>query len=118
MLFLISNAGVPSVSKFVRFPAPYEDSEPPSAPGGLQGTGNIGSSSLSWMAATDNVGVVRYEIYRSTSASFTPSAANLVGQTTGLTYIDAGASNAGTYYYVVLAVDAAAAKARPPIRSR
>ena len=44
MLFLVSNAGVPSVAKFVRFPAPYEDSEPPTAPGNLQGTGTIGSA--------------------------------------------------------------------------
>ena len=109
MLFLISNAGVPSVAKFVRFPAAYEDSEPPSAPGGLQGTGTIGASSLSWTAATDNVGVVRYEIYRSTSANFTPSAANLIGQTSGSSYNDAGLS-AGTYYYIVLAVDAAGSK--------
>ena len=109
MLFLISNAGVPSVSKYVRFPAAYEDTDPPSAPGSVQGTGNIGSSSLSWTAATDNVGVVRYEIYRSTTASFTPSAANLVGQTAGTSYNDAGVS-AGTYYYVVLAVDAAGGK--------
>ena len=109
MLFLVSNAGVPSVAKFVRFPAPYEDSEPPSAPGNLQGTGNIGSGSLSWTAATDNVGVVRYEIYRSTSSSFTPSAANLIGQTTGTTYSDAGLP-AGTYYYIVLAVDAVGSK--------
>ena len=109
MLFLVSNAGVPSVAKFVRFPAPYEDSIPPTAPGSLQGTGGIGSSSLSWNPATDNVGVVRYEIYRSTTASFTPSAGNYVGQTTGLTYNDAGVAP-GTYYYVVLAVDAAGGK--------
>ena len=109
MLFLVSNAGVPSVAKFVRFPAAYEDSVPPSAPGNLQGTGSIGASSLNWTAATDNVGVVRYEIYRSTSASFTPSAANLVGQTTGTIYTDAGLA-AGTYYYIVLAVDAAGGK--------
>lgn len=109
MLFLISNAGVPSVSKFVRFPAAYEDSEPPSAPGNLQGTGGVGSSSLSWLPSADNVGVVRYEIYRSTSAVFTPSAANLVGQTTGTSFTDTGLA-AGTYYYIVLAVDAVGGK--------
>ena len=109
MLFLVSNAGVPSVAKFVRFPAAYEDSEPPGAPGNLQGTGSIGSSSLSWTAATDNVGVVRYEVYRSTTPGFSPSAANFVGQTTGTSYTDAGLST-GTYYYVVLAVDAVGSK--------
>ena len=109
MLFLISNAGAPSVAKFVRFPAAYEDNEPPTAPGALQGTGSIGSSSLSWAPATDNVGVVRYEIYRSTTASFTPSPATLVGQTAGTNYTDAGVSP-GTYYYRVLAVDAVGGK--------
>lgn len=105
MLFLISNAGVPSVAKYVRFPAPYEDNQAPTAPGTLQGSGGVGSGSLSWTAATDNVGVVRYEIYRSTTSGFTPSAANLVGQTTGTSYNDASVA-AGTYYYKVLAVDA------------
>ena len=109
MVFLINNAGVPSVAKFVRFPAAYEDSEPPTAPGNLQGTGAIGSSMLSWTAATDNVGVVRYEIYRSTTPGFTPSAANLAGQTTGTAFTDSGRA-AGTYYYLVLAVDAAGGK--------
>ena len=117
MLFLISNAGVPSVAKFVRFPAAYEDSEPPSAPGSLQGTGNIGSSSLSWTAATDNIGVVRYEIYRSTTASFTPSAANLVGQTTGTVYTTAGVA-AGLTTTSCWRSTRRAARAWPPIRSR
>ncbi len=109
MLFIVSNAGVPSIAKFVRFPAPYEDAEPPTAPGNVQGTGTIGGSTLSWSAATDNVGVVRYEIYRSTSPGFTPSAANFVGQTTGTTFTNSGVA-AGTYYYIVLAVDAAGGK--------
>ena len=109
MVFLVNNAGVPSVAKFVRFPAAYEDSEPPTAPGNLQGTGAVGISTLTWSASTDNVGVVRYEIYRSTTPGFTPSAANLAGQTPGTSFTDAGRP-AGTYYYLVLAVDAAGGK--------
>jgi len=109
MLFLISNAGVPSVAKFVRFPAGYEDTEPPSAPGNLQGSGGVGTTTLTWLPATDNVGVARYEIYRSTVAGFTPSAANFVGQTAGTTYTDSGLA-AGTYYYAVIAVDGGGTK--------
>ena len=39
--------------------------------------------SAPWTAATDDVGVVRYNVHRSTTEGFTPSAANRVGQPTG-----------------------------------
>src|SRR5262249_18613675 len=65
----------------------------------------IGSVSLSWTASTDNVGVGRYDVYRSTTSGFTPSAANKVGQSTTTSYTDAGLA-AGTYYYLVDAADA------------
>ncbi len=46
-----------------------------SAPGALVGCrAGLSSASLSWGAATDNVGVVRYNVHRGTSAGFTPSA--------------------------------------------
>ena len=82
------------------------DTQPPSAPGTLSATGGLGAASLSWGAANDNVGVVRYDVYRSTTSGFTPSVANRVAQPTGLTYNDAGLG-AGTYYYRVSAEDAA-----------
>ena len=65
-----------------------------------------GSATLSWTAASDNVGVVRYNVHRSTTAGFTPATANRIGQPTGTSYTDSGLA-AGTYYYRVTAEDAA-----------
>ena len=59
------------------------DAAPPSAPGTLSASGGLSSASLSWGAATDNVGVVRYNVHRGTSAGFTPSLANRVAQPAG-----------------------------------
>ena len=82
------------------------DSQPPGAPGTLSATGGLGTAALSWGAASDNVGVVKYDVYRSTTSGFTPSVANRIAQPTGLTYNDTGLP-AGTYYYRVAAEDAA-----------
>lgn len=106
LLSIVNSNGVPSVSKFVRFAAPYEDQVAPTAPGSLAATGSTGAATLSWTAATDNIGVTRYDIHRSTTAGFTPSAANKVGSSTSLGYVDSGLAN-GTYYYRVAAADAA-----------
>jgi len=82
------------------------DSTPPSAPGTLTATGGLGQVSLSWGAATDNTGVAKYDVYRSTTSGFTPSAGNRIAQPTGTSYTDSGVT-AGTYYYKVTAEDAA-----------
>ena len=82
------------------------DSAAPSAPGTLAATGGRGSVALSWGAATDNVGVHHYDVHRSTTAGFTPTAANRIAQPTGTSYLDQGLA-AGTYHYVVRAADAA-----------
>ncbi len=81
------------------------DSTPPSAPASLSATGSLGKVSLSWSAATDNVGVSGYEVYRSTTPGFTPGAANRIATPTATSYVDTVA--AGTYYYRVKAIDAA-----------
>ena len=86
--------------------ATLADTTAPTAPSGLGATGGAGQASLSWTAATDNVGVVRYDVYRSTASGFTPSLANRVAQPTGTSYTDAGLA-AGTYFYRVAAEDAA-----------
>ena len=49
-------------------PAAPPDTTPPIAPGTLTATPGAGQVGLSWGAATDNVGVVRYNVHRSTSA--------------------------------------------------
>ncbi len=82
------------------------DTSAPTAPTGLGATGSIGTVTLNWTAATDDVGVARYNVHRGTTPGFTPSAGNRVGQPTGPSYVDAGVP-AGTYYYRVTAEDAA-----------
>ncbi len=108
MLFIVNAAGVPSVASIVHFPTASQDTQPPSAPAGLTAApGSGGTVTLTWSAATDNVGVTRYDVYRSTVSGFTPSLANRIAQPTGTTYQDAGLA-AGTYFYVVKAEDAVA----------
>ena len=83
------------------------DSHAAGRAGHLDATGGLGGSRrLSWGAATDNVGVAKYDVYRSTTSGFTPTVANRIAQPTGLTYNDTGLA-AGTYYYRVAAEDAA-----------
>jgi glucose/arabinose dehydrogenase/PKD repeat protein len=84
---------------------PPTDSTPPSAPGNIKATGSLGKVTLDWDASTDAVGVAGYEVYRSTTAGFTPSAANRIATPTATGYVDPVA--AGTYYYRVKATDAA-----------
>ena len=50
----------------------------------------LGSAALSWGAATDNVGVSKYDVYRSTTSGFTPSVSNRIAQPTGTSYTDTG----------------------------
>src|SRR6185503_9189576 len=46
------------------------DTVPPTAPGGLSASGSLGTASLAWSAATDDVGVARYDVHRSTTQGF------------------------------------------------
>ena len=82
------------------------DTQAPTAPGGLTASGSLGSASLNWVAATDDVGVARYNVHRGSTAGFTPSAATRIAQVPATTYTDTGAP-AGTHYYRVTAEDAA-----------
>jgi hypothetical protein len=81
--------------------------------GGVTAVTNPGNStctlSLSWGAGTSNCpGDLTYNVYRGTTPSFTPSAANRIA--TGVAaqaYNDAdGITGGSTYFYVVRAVDA------------
>jgi fibronectin type 3 domain-containing protein len=101
MLFLVNSNGVPSVAPFVHMQA---DTQPPTAPTNLVATPGAGSVGLTWTASTDNVGVIGYDVYRSTTSGFTPSAANRVAHVTGTSYTDP--VSPGTYYYKVTASDA------------
>jgi chitodextrinase len=97
---------VPADTVFTLTGIGIPDTSAPSVPGSLTATGAIGSTSLSWSASTDNVGVSQYNVYRSTTTGFTPGAGNKIGQSAGLTYSDNGLA-AGTYYYKVTAQDVA-----------
>ena len=61
---------------------------------------------LSWTASTDAVGVTGYAVHRGTSAGFAPTAANRVGTPPGTSFTDTDVEP-GTWYYVVVARDAA-----------
>ena len=80
------------------------DALAPSAPGTLTASGGLGQIGLSWGAATDNVGVARYNVHRGTSAGFTPTAGNRIAQPTGTSYSDSALAP-GTYFYKVTAED-------------
>ena len=78
---------------------PPADTQPPTAPSPLSATASSSTSaSLSWPAATDNVGVANYRVFRNGA---------LLATTTGRTYSDGGRTAGATYGYGVAAVDAA-----------
>ncbi|SDH54650.1 Glucose/arabinose dehydrogenase, beta-propeller fold [Actinokineospora alba] len=82
------------------------DTAPPTAPTGLTAQGSLGTATLSWTAATDNVAVTGYQVHRSTTSGFTPSAGTLITTVTGTGHTDQGLA-AGTYHYRVIARDGA-----------
>jgi hypothetical protein len=82
------------------------DTQAPSVPSGVSASGGVGRVSLSWTASSDNVGVARYVVHRSSSPGFTPSAATRVATPTGTSFVDNGLAP-GNYYYRVLAEDQA-----------
>jgi chitodextrinase len=81
------------------------DTLAPSIPGGITLTKNNQQHSITvaWTASTDNVGVLRYRVYRKTNSG----AYVLVSQPTGTSYSDLDLANGKTYTYTVEAVDAA-----------
>ncbi|MFD2673068.1 carbohydrate binding domain-containing protein [Marinicrinis sediminis] len=75
------------------------DTQAPTAPTGLTATARSSQSiDLSWTAATDNVGVTGYEIFRNGGS---------IATTASTTYSDSGLTAGTTYTYTVKAYDAA-----------
>lgn len=99
------NPSAPSNEASATVSAPA-DTTPPSQPSGLTATPAGTAVSLSWTASTDDTAVVGYDVYRSTTSGFTPSAGTLIGSSVSPSYNDAGPLAAGTYYYRVTARDA------------
>lgn len=77
------------------------DTERPSTASNFAASASGSDTSLSWDPATDNVGVVGYNVYRSANAG-----AYSVIATVNSPYIDAGLANAD-YSYYIRAIDAA-----------
>ena len=77
-----------------------------SPPTNLTATVSAGTVSLSWSPPTGVPLIASYRVYRSTTSGFTPAVGDLVGQTSGPTFSDAGLSG-GIYYYKVIAFDTA-----------
>ena len=74
------------------------DSTPPSAPAWLQAQAVRGAVALSWSAASDNVGVTAYRVYRN---------GTLLATTGATSYVDTTVARNTSYSYYVVAVDAA-----------
>lgn len=79
------------------------DSVRPSTPTGLKGLATNGSIVITWTSAGDNVGVVGYEIYRSTDGTLGP----LLGISASSSFTDLGVVEGESYTYAVKAFDAA-----------
>jgi len=87
----------PGVTTTILTPAAPPDTTPPSVPGTLVVDGFTSTTvDLSWGAATDNVAVDFYNVYRDTV---------LIGSPAVLTYQDAGLIPSTAYSYYVRAVD-------------
>ncbi|WP_379131664.1 fibronectin type III domain-containing protein [Paenibacillus sp. sgz500958] len=75
------------------------DTQAPTAPANLSVSGKTSSSiSLTWSAASDNVGVTQYVVYRN---------GNEAGTTAATSFTDSGLSASTAYTYTVKARDAA-----------
>ncbi|HSX42843.1 MAG TPA: Ig-like domain-containing protein [Candidatus Saccharimonadales bacterium] len=86
------------------------DSQAPSTVSGLSGQSVSPSQvNLSWTAATDNIGVTSYDVYRSTGSADP----QLVGSSNAITYGDPALAANTTYAYYVVAKDAAGNAAQP-----
>ena len=97
VLQLLADDGEFSVSDTVAVSVSAPDYEAPTVPEGLAvSISGIDSMSVSWSAATDNVGVSAYRIYRD---------GMLLTEVSELEYLDMGLSSATYYEYRVSAVD-------------
>jgi hypothetical protein len=85
---------------------PVPDTEAPAAVTGVSAEAAGNDVTVSWNATTDNVGVTGYQVHRSDTSGFTPSAASLAATVGGstLSWNDEDRA-AGTTYYQVLATD-------------
>lgn len=98
------NASPTSAAASATVSAP--DSSAPGVPGTPAANVSGSTVQLSWTAASDNVGVTGYSVYRGSSEAFAVNDGSKIADVTGTTRND-GPLAAGTYYYKVVARDAA-----------
>jgi len=81
----------------------------PLAPTGATATASTGQINLSWGAVTPPTNCsVSYNVYRSTTSGFTPSAATRIASAlTTTTFSDTGLAASTTFFYVIEAADGA-----------
>jgi alkaline phosphatase len=84
------------------------DNDAPSKITDLTATAVVGGNiNLAWSAATDNIGVVSYNVYRDIAAITSPDPAKRIATgVTGNSYSDSPSAD-GTYFYAVTGLDAA-----------
>ncbi|HSP13351.1 MAG TPA: Ig-like domain-containing protein [Thermoanaerobaculia bacterium] len=80
------------------------DTTPPTAPANLTATAGKRKISLSWSASTDNVGVTGYQVWRASSAA---GPFSQIATSTSTTYTNSNLTSRSTWYYYVMAADAA-----------
>jgi hypothetical protein len=80
------------------------DTQRPSTPANVKATATVGQINVTWNASTDNVGVVSYNVHRSSSAG---TLGPQIGTSTTTSYTDTTTVAGTTYVYRVKAVDAA-----------
>jgi glucose/arabinose dehydrogenase len=93
------NISQASPTQSVKIPQCVVDTEKPTVPTGLSGTVSGTAVTLKWTAATDNIGVSAYDVYRGDTK---------VGSTSDVTYTDSGLAATTAYTYAVVARDAQA----------
>jgi Concanavalin A-like lectin/glucanases superfamily len=104
--------GAARVSAHYALGAAQADTQPPTAPADPAAQANGGDIALSWTASSDDVGVTGYDVHRSATSGFTPSESTRIATTSSPGYTDSGRP-AGTWYYKVVARDAAGNASQP-----
>ncbi|MDD5028251.1 MAG: S8 family serine peptidase [Rhodoferax sp.] len=94
------NCTAPSLAVLATTPAVLSDVQAPTVPTGLTGRGSsVSALSLSWLDASDNVGVSQYKLYR--NGTLLQALVNVTS------YADSGLTPSTSYSYTVAACDAA-----------
>jgi|GEM_PF-4836028 len=102
-LVKISDASDGDPSDLIDAPFTISDETPPSKVASLAATSTDTSIVLTWLPASDNVGVQHYVVCRDTAAA--PDSGDSLATTPGTSYVDLEADVGLIYHYRVSAVD-------------